>query len=183
MITHHQTSTIRFVLLVLCLLYLPGCQSRTQQAKTLIADASSLLEQDTKVTTAWTAEYSKMFTPENRARFPANRESLRSQGEKVTKLLDESAKLSVRGAEKFEQAAALVSERRAKQGMALFASALRKEVEIADLFKQQLRLASDHEIKDQKAFDEKFLNLMQIIQKKRTEKDKQQDEAKKLLGL
>jgi len=162
---------------------LPGCQSRTQQAKTLIAEANTLIEQDSKVTQAWTAEYSKMFTPENRARFPVNRESLRSQGEQVIKLLDESAKLSVRGAEKFEQAAALVSEERAKQGMAMFASTLRRDVEITDLFKQQLRLASNQEIKDQKAFDEKFLNLMQIFQKKRREKYKQQDEARKLMSL
>src|SRR5687768_9027654 len=112
--------TIRFVLLFLCAFILLGCRSGAQRPKELIAEATALLEQDSRVTKEWTAEYGKAFTPENRAQFPANRQSLRGHAERVTRLLDESAKLSAGGAEKFEQAAALVTEVKAKKGMALF---------------------------------------------------------------
>ena len=135
------------------------------------------------MTKEWTAEYGKAFTPENRAQFPANRQSLRGHAERVTRLLDESAKLSAGGAEKFEQAAALVTEVKAKKGMALFAASLRKDIAITELFKEQMKLASNDEIKDPKVFNERFKNLALLIERKKAERNDQQSEAKRLMGL
>ncbi len=175
--------TIRFVLLTLCVLILPGCRPSARQPRELIAEATALLEQDSSVTKAWTAEFGKAFTPENRAQFPANRESMRVHAERITRLLDVSAKLNAQGAEKFDQAAALATEDKAKKGLALFAASLRRDVEITGLFKEQVKLVSNNEIKDRKVFNEKFMSLTQLIERKKAERDVEQNEAKRLVGL
>ena len=48
--------------------------------------------------------------------------------------------------------------------------------------KEQMLLASDGEIKDQKLFNEKFMDLMLLIQRKGTERDDQKSDGTKLLG-
>ena len=48
--------------------------------------------------------------------------------------------------------------------------------------KEQMVLASDEQIKEEKIFNEKFMSLMSLIQQKSKERDEQQAEGKKLMG-
>ena len=178
-------STIRFILLISLFFNLLGCRldPGAQRAKALMGEANSLLEQESRVTQEWSVEYGKVFTPQNRAQFPSNRESLRGHAEKVISLLDESARLSSAAAEKYEQAVGLVNEDKEKRGLVLFAASFRKDVEITGLFKEQMRLAANSEIKDQKTFNEKFMNLTQLIEREKRKRDDQQNEGKRLMGL
>lgn len=148
-----------------------------------MAEANNLLAADVGVAEKWLREYGSAFTPANRAQFPSNRESLRSRGENMMRLLNESTKLNAEAAEKFEQAAGLVTGGNEKKGLDAFAASIRKNMEINSLFKEQMLLASDAEIKDQKIFNEKFMTLLSLIQQKSKERDERQAEGKKLLGL
>ena len=56
-----------------------------------------------------------LFRPDNRAQFPSNRESFRSSGERLIKLVEESTRLNARAAEKIEQAADLMSDDKTKK--------------------------------------------------------------------
>ena len=177
-------STIRFVLLTALLLSLFSCRPApsTGRVKGLIAEANILLQEDGRVADNWLGEWGRMFTPQNRAQFPSNRESLRSRGENLIRHLNESTRLNAEAAEKLEQAAGLVTGDKEKKGLTAFAASIRKTVEINSLMKDQMLLASDVEIKDQKTFNEKFMTLMSLIQQKTREKDDQQSEGKALLG-
>ena len=177
-------STIRFVLFITLFFNLLSCRPvpSTERAKGLIAEANNLLEEDVRVADKWAWEYGRLFTPQNREQFPSNRESLRSSGESLMRLLDESSRLNAEAAEKFEQAAGLVSADKEKKGLTLFATSIRKTIEINSLMKDQMLLASDGEIKDQKIFNEKFMSLMSLIQQKSREKDDQLTDGKKLMG-
>ena len=182
-------STIRFValpfVLLLTLLFsLLGCRPSppAERARELIAQANNLLDQDVKITGEWAGEYGRLFSPQNRAKFPSNRESLRSRGESLVRLINESTRLNTGAAEKFEQAAGLISGDKEKRGLNSVASSLRKNIEINALMKEQMVLASDEGIKDQKIFNEKFMTLMSLIQQKTKERDEQQAEGKKLMG-
>ena len=147
-----------------------------------MAEANKLLKEDVRVTSQWSGEYGKLFTPQNRQQFPSNRESFRSSGERLVRLLNESSKLNEEAAGKMDQAARLVSSDNEKKGLTVLTASIRKSIEINNLFKEQALLASDLGIKDQKIFNEKFLNLMSFIQQKSKERDDQQAEGKKLLG-
>ena len=178
-------STIRFVLLITLVFSLLGCRPAptTERAKGLIAEANNLLEEDVRVADKWVGEYGRVFTPQNRARFPSNRESLRSSGESLVKFFNESTRLNAGAAEKFEQAAGLVRADKEKKGLTMFAASIRTNIEINSLFKEQMLLASDGQIKDEKVFNEKFMTLMSVIQQKSRERDDQQTGGKKLMGL
>jgi hypothetical protein len=178
-------SRITFVLLITLFFNLIGCQQpaqNTARAKGLIAEGNKLLGEDARLSEKWLAEYGRLFTPDNRAQFPSNRESFRSSGERLIKLVEESTRLNARAAEKIEQAADLMSDDKTKKGLTLVAASVRKNIEVNDLMKEQMLLASDGEIKDQKLFNEKFMDLMLLIQRKGTELDDQKSDGKKLLG-
>jgi hypothetical protein len=170
------------LILVIFLVTVASCTgSRTERAKELMSEANGLLEQESKVTKEWTDEYSKVFTPQNRAQFPSNRNWLRTQGDRLIPLLDESSRLSNAAAEKYEQARELFGKEQERRGMALYASSLRKYAEINELLKAQMRLASDEEIKEEQTFNEKFMELMEQIQQKEKEHEDQLKEGKRLL--
>ena len=71
----------RVVLLLLVVMGFTACKpaARTPEAAVLIREANELLQESNKSTEQWTREYTKGFTPQNRAQFPANRESLRAR--------------------------------------------------------------------------------------------------------
>jgi hypothetical protein len=177
--------TIRVILLVFLQFNLIGCSLRSEanQAKALVAEANNLLQQQSKIMEGWSREYGKVFAPQNRAQFPSNRDSLRSSAERLITLVDEGSKLGIAAAEKYEQASRLVKSDNERKGMALFASSFRKDVEVDDLFKAQMRLASDEKIKDEKTFNEQFRHLLQSIEQKRKESNKLLSDGKRLMGL
>ena len=98
------------------------------------------------------------------------------------RLLNESTRLNAGAAEKIEQAAGFMSGAKEKKGLTVFAASIRRNIEINNLMKEQMLLASDVEIKDQKLFNEKFMTLTSLIQRKSNERDDQQAEGKELMG-
>ena len=160
--------TVRFIVLTCLLFSLLGCGSGSsaQRAKTLTTQGDTLLAQGTEVVAEWTREYGQTFTPQKRAEFPSNREFLDSRAERVIKLLDESSRLANAAADNYDQASRLMSNEKGK-GMALLASSIRKETEVNELFKAQMRLASDQEIQDATTYNEKFMNLAELIKQKK----------------
>jgi hypothetical protein len=54
---------------------LSGCQSNqyNQKVNELVREGNLLIEQDAVITNEWKTEFVKVFTPENRAKFPSNR--------------------------------------------------------------------------------------------------------------
>jgi hypothetical protein len=100
----------RVALLIFLLVGFVGCNRaarREQQMKALLGDANMLVKQDTDVTKQWSNEFVTTFTMENRNKFPANRDFLRSHAETIIKLLDESSRLNNTAAVKEVQAAKL----------------------------------------------------------------------------
>jgi hypothetical protein len=176
--------TIRSIL-VIFLVILAGCNagSRAQRAKTLMTEGNALFEQESKITSEWTAEYGKAFTPQNRAQFPSNRDWLRPRADKLITLLDESSRLTNAAAEKYEQAREFSSNHQERRGIDFYVSSLRKNAEINELLKSQMQLVSDERIKEEKTFNEKFMDLMEQIQEKEKEQDEQLKEGKRLLGI
>ena len=173
---------LRFVALSLLLLGLAGCGSTpAERSKTLVTEANTLLRRDTEVTEAWSREFSQVFTPEHRAQFPSNRDWLISRSEKIIALLDESARLGNEAAAKFEEASRLMGKDQDKKGMELIAGALRKDVELGQLFKALAQLASDRTITDAKSLNERFDHLTSLYREKRKETDEQLAEGKRLL--
>lgn len=177
-------SRTRFVLFIALILNLLGCRPalNTEPAKGLLAQGNELLEEDVRSADKWIPEYGRLFTPQNRAKFPSNRQSLRADGDRLIRCAEKSSILNEIAAEKFDQAAGLVTEDKAKKGLNLFAATLRENVEINNLMKEQMLLAADEEIKDQEVFNEKFIDLMTLIQLKRKELEDQRSQAKMLLG-
>jgi hypothetical protein len=173
------------LILVIFLVALAGCNagSRVQRAKTLMTEGNALLEQESKITSEWTAEYGKVFTPQNRAQFPSNRDWMRTRADKLITLLDESSRLTNAAAEKYERAREFSSNDQERKGIDFYASSLRKYAEINELLKAQMELVSDEGIKEEKTFNEKFMDLMEQIQQKEKEQDEQLKEGKRLLGI
>ena len=98
---------VRVILLIVLLVTLSSCNNVTpeqQQTKALLNEAVELIKRDTDVTGQWVNEYGKAFNPDQRAQFPANRSFLRTQAEKIIKLLDESSTLNNSVAAKYEHA-------------------------------------------------------------------------------
>ena len=176
--------TIKYILIPSLLLSVLGCRSsrEAQKASVLLAEANSLIEQEAGVTQEWGEEYGKVFTPRNRAEFPANREVLRAHAENITKLLGRSAALQREAAGKYEEASRLLAGDKEKRYSTLLASSLRKGVEATDLFREQVGLVHSGEIKDQKTFNERFMNSARLIEQKIRERDDLQAEGKRILG-
>lgn len=176
---------MRLILLIFFVLTITACGSgsKVQRAKALSGEANDLLEQQSKVTAQWSDEYGKVFSPRNRAKFPSNRDWLRTQADKLAGLLDESSRLSKAAADKYEQASGLMSNDQERRGMAQFAMAMRNDVEVNELLKSQMRLVNDEAINDEETFNEKFMDSMKLIQEKEKESEDHMNEGKRLLGM
>ena len=173
---------LRFVALSLLLLGLPGCGSTSaERSKTLVTQASTLMRRDAEIAEEWSREFRNVFTPENRAQFPSNRDWLIGRSEKIIALLDESGRAGSEAAAKLEEASRLMRTDQDKKGMALIAAALKKDVEIIQLFKALAQLASDRTINDAKSFNARFDQITSLYQQKRKENDEQLAEGKRLL--
>ena len=173
---------LRFLALFFVLLGLSGCGSTpAERSKTLVTEAHTLMRRDTEIAEQWSREFSQVFTLENRAQFPSNRDWLISRSERIITLLDESARVGNEAAAKLEEASRLMGKDQDKKGMTLVAAALRKDVEIGQLFKALAQLASDRTINDAKSFNQKFDQLTSLYQQKRKESDEQLAEGKRLL--
>ncbi len=122
-----------------------------------------------------------MFTEQNRAQFPSNRDWLNTNAKKIVALIDDSDRLGNQAFAKFEEASRLMTKEQDKRGMILIASSFKKESEISRLFKAQAQLASDETINDAKTFNEKFVYLTGLIYQKQKEKDDEFAEGKRLL--
>ena len=177
-------SATRLSLVMFLLVTYSGCNqvSRERQSKALVSQANILLKRDTQLTQQWVDEFLKVFTVENRAQFPANRDFLRSRAAHITKLLDESSSLNNSAADKYEQAAGLTGNYQHRRGMTSFASAFRKAVAVNELFKSQMQMVSDETVVDGKILNEKFFHSAQLIQQKRLESEHDFKEGKRLLG-
>jgi hypothetical protein len=176
---------MRLILLIFFALALAACKSGSgaERAKALMGEANDLLEQQSKITSQWAAEYGKVFSPQNRAQFPSNRNSLRTHADALIKLLDESSRLSNAAADKYEQASKLAGNDQERRGMVQFVTAMRNDVEVNELLKSQMRLVADEAIKDEQTFNEKFTDAMKLIQQKEKESEDHMNEGKRLLGL
>ena len=176
----------RLILVLFLMVGLWGCkqESKEQRAKELMSEAGSLFAKSgTKLTEQWTNEYKTAFTVENRAKFPANRDSLRASADKIITILDESSGVDRMMAEKYEEASKLAGTDDERRGASLIADALRKDIEINNLLKAQMRLVSDEEIKDEKTLNDKFMQSWQRIHEKQRESGDLLSQGKRALGV
>jgi hypothetical protein len=146
-------------------------------------EANAVLAQSTNTTSQWTTEYVKAFTPQNRAKFPANRESLQASADKIIKILNENERLSNEAIAKYEQATALITDEQQRRGTTMLISALKTSLQISDLFKSQMQLVSDEKIATEQAFNEKFAQITNQIVAASKENQAQFDEGRRLLGM
>ena len=175
-------SDLRFLLLFLLFFSLPGCRSSSdERAKKVFGEANTISDQQTKVMNQWAREFGPVFTEQNRAQFPANREWLNSRAQKIIPLIDESCRLANEAANKYEEASRLMSKDQDRRGLALIVASFRKSTEVEQMFKAQAQLASDPTITDAKVFNEKFAYFNELIRQKQKEKDEQFDEGKRLM--
>ena len=174
----------KVVLSIVLLLGFAACNSaarREQQMKALLSDANMLVKQDTGVTKQWADEFIKTFTPENRSKFPANRDFLRPHAEKIITLLDESSRLNNTAADKYEQAVKLSGNEQQRQALRSFVSAFRKTAEANELIKAQMQTVSDETLVDGKIFNDKMTRSWELVRQKQAESQQQFDEGKRLL--
>ena len=176
---------IKLILVVLLVVGLAACKPTAgdKRAKALMGEGNGLLTQSNKLTEQWSNEYQRAFNPENQAKFPANRDTLRVHADKIIVILDEESTLQRRMAEKYEEASTLLSNDKDRKGVDLIAGALRRNMEVNELLKSQMRLVSDEEIKDGKTLKEKILQSWQVIQQKQRESENELKEGKRLLGI
>jgi uncharacterized protein YceK len=175
---------MKTILLILLVIVAGGCKSvsNSEQAKVRWREANELLKQQSDVAGQWGAQYGKAFNPESRSKFPSNRALLRTQADELIKLLDESSRLGKAAAEKLEQASGLTDNENDRKLMTLVATGLRKDLEVDDLLRSQIRLVHDEEIRDEKTFNARFMELMEVIQQREKESDERLQEWKRLLG-
>lgn len=161
-----------------------GCQSNQydQKVNELVREGNLLIEQESVITKGLKSEFVKVFTPENRAKFPSNRETLRFHAENQIKLLEQQESLLNSAARKFEQASQISNNEKEKKFTALFAASFKKDAEISRLFEEQIKLVLDNNIKDLKAFETRFTELTQSAEIKIKERDELQSEGKRILG-
>jgi len=183
-----QTTQLRERAVILFLLVVVGvaaCKSAAQKADpaALLREANVWLRQSSETTDQWTAEYGKAFRPQDRAQFPANRESLRAHADSITKILNENASQCNKALEKYEHAMALMKDEQQRKGVASLVSALRTSMKMDDLIKSQMQLVSDEQIVDAKTFNEKFLELLKPRAQMESERKAQVEEGKRLLGM
>src|SRR3954471_5566822 len=146
------------ILLLLLLISFAACRPAAQKvdAAALMREANALLDESNKASAQWSKEYSKTFTPQNRAQFPANRESLRAHADNITKLLDENSSYCQKAIEKYDQAVQTIKDEQQRRGANLITSSLRKSLEINEVVKSQMQLLSDERIVTAEAFNAKF---------------------------
>jgi hypothetical protein len=176
-------ATIRLFVLVFVALGLLGCKPSAQdeRAKALVSEANTLFAKSSKLTSQWTNEYLKAFTQENRAKFPANRDWLSAEAEKITTILDECSRMDHTMIQKYEEASALSTKDQDRKGISSLAAAIRKDLEVTELVKSQMRLVSDEQIKDAKTLNEKLMSSWQLIQQKQSESTDLIKEGRRLL--
>lgn len=174
----------RLFLVVLLVGASSGCKqaSQDQRANDLAREANQLGKQSTELIRQWADEYQKTFTTENGAKFPGNRDWMRAQAEKIIAILDESSSVDRRTAAKFEEAGQLYSKDGDRRAATLIATSLRRNIEVNELIKAQVRLVSDETIKDEKTLTEKMKQSWQVIRQKQLESEKEFGEGKRLLG-
>jgi hypothetical protein len=177
--------TTRVVLLVLLVFALCGCKSasREKEAAAIFSEGNRIWSESTTTTKEWTAEYANAFGPENRAKFPANRASLRSSADKIVKILDKETRLSTEAIKHYEKAIALISDEQKRRGMGLLVSSLRKTLEAYEFIKSQMRLVTDESIVDARTFEEKFLGLGAQFGRSHRDSQSQLDEGRRILGI
>jgi hypothetical protein len=161
-----------------------GCKqtSNDERAQALLREANNLLKQDTQLSEKWTRDYQTAFRPQERAKFPSNRDWMREHAARIIPILDESSGLCRQMADKYEEASKLSSKDNERKGVAAVAASIRNNVETNELFKSQMLLVSDEQIKDEKTFNEKFMQLAQQLEQKRRENDELFQQGKRLLG-
>lgn len=182
-----MNSLIKFIpkssLVLFLSFFLWNCQSKLYDEKVndLVREANNLLKQGESINTEWKTEFVHTFTPENRAKFPSNREVLRPHAENQIKLLEQKQVLSNSAAEKFEQASQISKNEKEKRVTSQFAASFKMDVEIDELFKEQMKLVLDNSINDLTTFDRKFKDLTKSIELKMKERDELQSEGKSVL--
>jgi hypothetical protein len=161
-----------------------GCQAKQydQLVNDLVREGNAMIEQDALITSQWKAEFIKTFTPENRAKFPSNRDELRSSAENQIRLLEQQIVLRSGAADKFEQGSRISKNEKEKKFTSLFAASFRKDAEVSQIFKEQTNLVLDSNINDLQTFEARFKELTQKAEMKIKERDDMQTEAKKILG-
>ena len=172
----------RVTLLIFLSILFCGCNDITERQKALMSDANTLIIRDTEVTKRWVNEFAKVFTVENRAKFPSNRDFFRTHAAQIINLVDESSSLNNSAADKYEQAAALSSNEQQRRGMQSFASSFRKSVEANGIVKSQMQMVSDETVVDAKTFEEKIVHSWRLIEQKQRESEQDMKEGRQLLG-
>ena len=178
--------TTRMITLLFLIVSVGACNrgpSATQRAVTLIREGNELLAQGTKSTEEWGSEFGKAFRPDSREKFPANREQLRVSADKIVKALDETTKLSKSAIEKFEQAFVLMEDGPQRQGMVMVVSSLKKEEQVNELHKSQVRLVSDEKIVDAKTLNGRFMEIMDQVMVIKRQADAEFSEGRRLMGM
>lgn len=177
-----KLSQHRHLLLFLLLLSLLSCRSSSdKQAAALLSEADKISEQELKLFGQWAREFGQVFSEQNRAQFPANRDWLNSHSQSLLPRIDESLRLGNAAADKYEEASHLISNEQQRRGWTLIVASIRRNIEIEQLLKEQAQLVSDLTITDAKTFNEKFAQIGALIQQKVKEKDAQFDEGKRLM--
>jgi hypothetical protein len=161
-----------------------SCQSTqyNQKVNDLAREANNLLEQEEAIRSEWKIEFGQFFNPESRAKFPSNREELRPHAENQIRLLEQMEALSNSAVDKFEQASSISNNEKERRYTALIAASLKKGVESYPLFKEQMKLVLDNEIKDSQTFEAKLSDLTQRIAIKTKESAELQAEAGIIIG-
>lgn len=173
---------VRFFVLFLLLFSLAGCRSNSdEQWKIPFNDAVILRRQYTKVFERWAREVTEVWTEQNGAKFPSNRDWFISRGEKIIPVIDESARLANEAADKYEEASRLVSTDREKKAFALFAASSRKEAETSQFGKALVQLASDRTINEKETLNQKVGSLLRSIQQTEKQGGEQFDEGMRLM--
>ena len=172
----------RVILPVFLSLLFCGCKDVGEQQKALVSEAHTLVRRDTDVTHQWTNIFVKVFTTDNRDKFPSNRDFFRTHAEEIIKLVDESSRLNNGAADKYEQAAALSSNEQQRRGMQSFASSFRKSAEAAGMVKSQMQMVSDQTVVDAKSFNQKLEQSWRLIVQKQRESEADMKEGRRLLG-
>jgi hypothetical protein len=147
----------------------------------VFSEATKISGQQTKVMNQWAREFGQVFTEQNRAQFPSNRDWLNTRAQKIIPLMDESLRLSNEAVDKYEEASRLVSNDQHRRGLTLMVASFRKGIEIEQMFKAQAQLASDQTITDAKTFNEKFAYFEGLIRQKQKEHDDQFGEGRRLM--
>ncbi len=176
---------MRIVLVVLLVIGFSGCKSasREKRAAALLAKANTVWAKSGTDTDEWTTEWGRAFGPEGRARFPANRTELRTSADKIVKILDDETRLINEAVPQYEEAIALMTDERQRQGFTLLVSSMKTSLEGFEFVKTQMRLVTDESIVDAKTFEERFLSLGTQFGRTQRVSNEQLAEGKRMLGM